>query len=68
MIYQSSKDYVTGVITMHFDEDTPSQYEIDEYLLENYGIGIGGVVEVEPPSAFLGFQNPGVITVFFKSL
>ena len=63
MIYESSKDYGTGVISMHFDGDTPTQTEIDQYLTENYGIGISGTVEIEYPSTFRGLQNPGVITV-----
>lgn len=63
MIYESSKDYGTGMITMHFDEDSPTLTEIDDYLTENYNIGVTGTVEVEQPSMFHGYFNPGVIKV-----
>ena len=63
MIYESSKDYGTGVISMHFDGESPTLPEIDEYLSENYGTGICGEVEIEMPSTFRGQQNPGVVTV-----
>lgn len=63
MIYESSKDYGTGVISMHFDGDSPSLPEIDDYLVANYGTGICGDVEIEMPSTFRGFKNPGIVTV-----
>lgn len=63
MIYESSKDHGTGAILMLFDGEPPSQTEIDEYLTENYGIGVTGTVEVEPPSVFRGMHNPGTIAI-----
>lgn len=63
MIYESSKDYGTGTILLLFDGDSPSQTEIDEYLTRNYGIGVTGAVDVEPPSVFRGFKNLGTVTI-----
>lgn len=63
MIYDSSKNYYTGVITMIFDGDPPSMTEVDEYLIDNYGIGVTGTVDVELPYLFRGLFNPGSITV-----
>jgi len=63
MIYESSRDHGTGTITLLFDGDRPSLSEIDEYLSNNYGMGVCGLVEVDQPNTFRGMLNPGTVTI-----
>lgn len=63
MIHESSHDYGTGVIILHFDGELPSLSEINDYLISNHGRGIGGTVEIEQPSNYRGFLNPGTVTI-----
>jgi hypothetical protein len=61
MIYESSREYGTMVITLLFDGDPPSKEEIDNYTRENYGET--GEAFITPPSRYYGMDNPGVIIV-----
>lgn len=61
MIYESSKDYGTGIITLIFDDYIPTRTEINAYTTENFGIT--GKFEITPPSTFRRMENPGAIIV-----
>lgn len=62
MIYESSKDYGTGLVTLVYDEDTPSDLDITDYVKGNYGFTPGSV-SIDPPSPVTrdGYVNPGII-------
>ena len=61
MIYESSKDYGTGIILLLFEGEEPTLKEIDAYTQQNYGMT--GWASIELPSEFKGMKNPGTITV-----
>lgn len=61
MIYESSKDYGTGIVTILFDNEIPTRTEINAHTRRHYGMT--GKFEIVPPSNFRGTENPGVITV-----
>ncbi|MCL4722891.1 MAG: hypothetical protein KJZ90_01250 [Rhodocyclaceae bacterium] len=60
-IYESSKDYGTGVVLILWDGDKPSDEEFLKYARDKYGVD--GALCVEPPTEFHGMTNPGTATV-----
>lgn len=60
-IYESSKDYGTGVVLILWDGDKPSDEEFIEHALNEYGVT--GVLSIEDPEEFRGMINPGTATV-----
>jgi len=60
-IYESSKDYGTGVVLILWDGDRPSDDEFLEYAMASYGTT--GTLEVYEPTDFRGMTNPGTATV-----
>ena len=60
MIYEASKDYGTGTITMIGDGNTP-ECDAWDYVRENYGTHSGdGLIEHTSPSEYCGMKNPEV--------
>ena len=60
MIYDSSKDYMTGTVTLVFDGVEPTVDQIYDYCRNNYGSQEGSFV-VEPATAHGGYLNPGIV-------
>lgn len=62
MIYEASKDYGTGAITMIGDGNTPERDAWD-YVRDHYGMHPGdGSLEHTPESEYCGMKNPEVWT------
>ena len=62
MITDSSKDYSTGVVTILWDNDRPTDEEFLSYVFGYYGDT--GTLEITGvPNIFKGFYNPGTATV-----
>jgi hypothetical protein len=62
MIYESSKDYGTGEVTLLFDNRTPSYTEISEHVEENYSMTSFSYM-IEEPTEYNGLVNPGIVRV-----
>lgn len=64
MIYDSSKDHFTGQIIIVWDNNRPTEREIQEYCHKNYGfIPSTKDIIVEDPSESHGYRNPGIIYI-----
>ena len=61
MIYDSSKNYLDGWVTLVFDGVTPTTDEINEYCKRNYGFVPKSVYIDGPNEGFGGFPNPGIV-------
>ena len=60
-IYESSKDYGTGVVLILWGGDKPSDEEFLDHAWKEYGID--GLLEVEYPTEFRGMSNLGTATI-----
>jgi hypothetical protein len=60
-IYDSSKDYCTGIVLILWDGDRPSNEEFLEHAKNEYDTE--GFLYVEPPTNFRGLVNPGTAEV-----
>lgn len=60
-IYESSKDYGTGVVLILWDGDKPSDEEFLDHARAEYGTD--GTLEIDYPTEFRGMTNPGTATV-----
>jgi hypothetical protein len=61
MIYDSSKNYLDGWVTLIFDGNDPTLFEVVEYVQKNYGF-IPKRDDIESPcEGFGGFPNPGIV-------
>ena len=67
MITESSKDYLTGRILITFTGEIPSYEEVNEYCHTNYGFRPNFEYEIEPENDFMGYINPGTVTVQTRS-
>ena len=64
MIYESSKDYGTGVITMIFEGKVPDYAEVNEYCYVNYGFYPTFYYKIESVWEVTDYAiHAGVITV-----
>ena len=61
MIYDSSRNYLEGWVTLVFDGVTPTEAEITAYCQRNYGFTPKSICIDEPCDGFGGFPNPGII-------
>ena len=64
MMYESSKDYISGSITILFDGETPTESEILDFVKDNYAFTGTPQIEIEPENEFRGLTNPAVIKVY----
>lgn len=64
MIYDSSKDYLTGRVLLIFDGSEPSREEIDEYCQRNYGFTPHTVDINQPDTGYGGHPNPGRVRCY----
>ena len=60
-IYESSKDYGTGVVMILWDGDKPSDEEFLDHARNEYGTD--GTLAIDFPTEFRGMTNPGTATV-----
>lgn len=61
MIYDSSRNYLDGWVTLVFDGANPTSSQVVEYVQHNYGF-IPKSVSIESPcEGFGGMPNPGII-------
>ena len=67
MITDSSKDYLTGRILINFTGDIPSYEDVNEYCHNNYGFRPNFDYTVDPENDFMGYTNPGTVTVETRS-
>jgi len=64
MIYESSKDYLTGRVLLIFDGNAPTAEEVHQYCSKNYGF-VPSQIDVElPDEGYGGHPNPGRIRCF----
>lgn len=61
-IYESSKDYCTGVVLMFWDGDKPSDNEFFDHAKNEYGTA-AGTLKIDYPTDFRGTRNPGTARV-----
>ena len=52
---------------MTFTGEIPSYEEVNEYCHTNYGFRPNFEYEVEPENDFMGYTNPGTVTVQTRS-
>jgi hypothetical protein len=67
MITDSSKDYATGEILVHFDA-MPTVEEVIAYVEANYGVTSMDIGPMSPPEQFRGLDNPGSCRVKIHNL
>lgn len=60
-IYESSKDYGTGVVLILWDGDKPSDEEFIAHAKNEYETC--GTLTIDYPTEFRGMTNPGTATV-----
>jgi hypothetical protein len=60
MIYDSSKNYLDGWVTLVFDGTDPTLGEVVDYVTKNYGFTTNSVAIESPCEGFGGFPNPGI--------
>jgi hypothetical protein len=61
MIYDSSKNYLDGWVTLVFDGADPTLFEVVDYVKRNYGF-IPKSVDIESPcEGFGGYMNSGIV-------
>lgn len=61
MIYDSSKDYLTGRVLLIFCGNVPSTEEINQYCETNYGFTPARMFIDEPDEGYGGHPNPGLV-------
>jgi hypothetical protein len=61
VIYDSHRDYITGVVTATYEGDEPSRDEINHFCQRYYSFTPGSVVVVPPQPAPPGYVNDGWI-------
>lgn len=61
MIYDSSKNYLDGWVTLVFDGADPTLVEVIDYVNKNYGFTPKSVTIESPCEGFGGFPNPGIV-------
>lgn len=61
MIYDSSKNYLDGWVTLVFDGADPTLFEVVEYCQINYGFTPKSIDIESPCEGFGGYPNPGIV-------
>ena len=61
MIYDSSRNYLDGWVTLVFDGVDPTLFEIVAYCQRNYGFTPKSVDIESPCEGFGGYPNPGIV-------
>lgn len=61
MIYDSSKNYLDGWVTIVYDDVDPTPEEINTYCEQNYGFTPGSFYIDSPNQGYGGFSNPGIV-------
>jgi len=59
MIYESTKDYLTGKVLLIYDGEEPTLEEIHDYCQRNYGFTPDSIDINQPDEGYGGHPNPG---------
>jgi len=62
-IYESHREYGTGLLLILWDGDKPSDEEFLDHAREQYGMDGTLTLEIDYPTEFRGMSNPGTATV-----
>ncbi len=57
----SSKNYSTGVVTMRWAGERPSNHQFRKYARENFDVS--GLLDVSDPEEYRGVMIPGTATI-----